>query len=110
MRKNIVLLLFAIILISLCSCELSMEKPKQGKVHILVYGNDYRYMPSGHLNDTVNDAVQVGMSQQMLLDAWGEPQQRRRFDVNFKSFTKYVYPFADVVVSSSRYITEITIK
>lgn len=56
------------------------------------------------------DAVQVGMSQQMLLDAWGEPQQRRRFDVNFKSFTKYVYPFADVVVSSSRYITEIIIK
>lgn len=56
------------------------------------------------------DAVQVGMTQQMLLDAWGEPQQRRRFDVNFKTFTKYVYPFADVLVSSSRYITEITIK
>ena len=68
MRKSIVLLLFAIILISLCSCELSMEKPKQGKVHILVYGNDYRYMPSGHLNDTVNDAVQVGMALSKLCE------------------------------------------
>ena len=68
MRKSILLILFAIILISLCSCELSMEKPKQGKVHILVYGNDYRYMPSGRLNDTVNDAVNVGMALSKLCE------------------------------------------
>ena len=59
MRKSILLILFAIILISLCSCELSMEKPKQGKVHILVYGNDYSGT-SSPLSYTVNDAVQVG--------------------------------------------------
>ena len=66
MRKSILLILSAIILISLCSCELSMEPPKQGKVHILVYGNDYWYMPSSHLNATVNDAVNVGMTLSML--------------------------------------------
>lgn len=59
MRKSIVLLLLSILIISLCSCELSMEKPKQGKVHILVYGNDYAGT-SGQLSYTVNDAVQVG--------------------------------------------------
>ena len=68
MRKRIVLLLFAIILISLCSCELSMTPPKQGKVHILVYGNDYRYMPSSHLNATVHDAVNVGMALSKLCE------------------------------------------
>ena len=36
-----------------------MEKPKQGKVHILVYGNDYAGT-SKPLSYTVNDAVQVG--------------------------------------------------
>lgn len=68
MRKSILLILFAIILITLCSCELSMEQPKQGKVHILVYGNDYWYNPSTHLNATVNDAVNVGMALSKLCE------------------------------------------
>ena len=53
-------MLFALSLIILSSCELAMDAPKQGKVHILVYGNDYGYDPPNHLNATVNDAVQVG--------------------------------------------------
>lgn len=68
MKRNIVVLLSVIILISLCSCELSMQPPKQGKVHILVYGNDYYYMPDSHLRATVNDAVNVGMALSKLCE------------------------------------------
>jgi len=67
MRKTILLILITILLISLCSCELSMEQPKQGNVHILVYGNDYHY-GSGALNCTVKDAVNVGMALSKLCE------------------------------------------
>ena len=88
MRRIIVLLLSAV-LICLCSCELTVNAPGPGKMHILVYGNDYRYgtyegknpqtgkdryaftayyaggerAGSGHsLEGTVNDAYQVGLA------------------------------------------------
>ena len=61
MRK-LVIALIAALLILLCSCELFMETPKPGKVHILVYGNDYWFTESSKLNATVNDAVQVGIA------------------------------------------------
>ena len=59
--KRLLLLLMLVLLI-LCSCELMVEEPpKPGKVHILVYGNDYSSLASVNtLNGTVNDAVQVG--------------------------------------------------
>ena len=78
MRRLLLLLISAILLLSLCSCELSYEAPKEGKMHILVYGNDYSYgglvfYANGEqlyykgqpayarkLNNTVNDAIQVG--------------------------------------------------
>ena len=58
--RRVVLVLMAVVLIMLCSCELSMKAPEVGKVHILVYGNDYAYDPDHRLNATINDAVQVG--------------------------------------------------
>lgn len=58
--RRVVIVLMAVVLILLCSCELSIKAPEAGKVHILVYGNDYGYDPEHRLNATVNDAVQVG--------------------------------------------------
>lgn len=43
MRRLFSFFLLAFLLIVLCSCELSYEAPPVGKMHILVYGNDYRY-------------------------------------------------------------------
>ena len=67
MRK-LVIALIAALLILLCSCELSMKAPEAGKVHILVYGNDYGYDPDHRLYATVNDAVQVGRALSHLCD------------------------------------------
>ena len=77
MKRLISFLLAFSLLIVLCSCELSYQAPAVGKIHILVYGNDYYY--EGHnpsivrfedgskydgvarkLNGTVSDAVEVG--------------------------------------------------
>lgn len=74
MRRIIVFLLPILLLIALCSCELSYQAPAAGKMHILVYGNDYSYgskvyyesgelvekAQAGKLYKTVNDALQVG--------------------------------------------------
>ena len=35
--------LLVFVLIALCSCELAYKAPERGKVHILVYGNDFKY-------------------------------------------------------------------
>ena len=72
------LLLVALVLVGLCSCENSVTPPAAGKMHIFVYGNDYKYGVGGttkfyYLDDTyagagsalqgtVNDALQVGLS------------------------------------------------
>ena len=67
MRK-LVIAFIAALLILLCSCELSMKAPEAGKVHIIVYGNDYSYDPDHRLYATVNDAVQVGRALSHLCD------------------------------------------
>ena len=43
MRRPVSFLLAVFLLIVLCSCELSYQAPAVRKMHILVYGNDYRY-------------------------------------------------------------------
>ena len=62
--RRFLLVLMSVLLVFLCSCELSMTAPKPGKVHILVYGNDYWFLENSKnwLNSTVNDAVQVGIA------------------------------------------------
>ncbi len=58
--KKIALLLISILLLSLlCSCELVYKAPEVGKMHILVYGNDYT-ATAKPLHKTINDAIQVG--------------------------------------------------
>ena len=70
MRRLMVFLISALIVLGLCSCELSYQAPAVGKMRILVYGNSYQYgskiynssgelMPSSTaavLTKTVNDA------------------------------------------------------
>ena len=68
--KRIVLILLAAVLICLCSCELSVKAPEPGKMHILVYGNDYAGT-SYKLNKTIPDAVQVGNALLMLSEKAG---------------------------------------
>ena len=72
--KRIILILLAIVLLCLCSCELAVKAPESGRMHILVYGNDYKYGSTvyyedgtiageaGQLKGTVNDAYQVGLA------------------------------------------------
>ena len=72
--KRMALVLLAALLICLCSCDLYVKAPDPGKMHILVYGNDYQYgsgvfyengAPAGNapvLKGTVNDAYQVGLA------------------------------------------------
>ena len=75
MRRIIVIALSILLLTALCSCELTCDSPAQGKMHILVYGNDYTYGSSVYYEDgtkiqgsanplkgTVNDAFQVGLA------------------------------------------------
>ena len=88
MRRPVSFLLAVFLLIVLCSCELSYQAPAVGKMHILVYGNDYYYM--GHnpsvvrfedeskyegvakkLNGTVSDAVEVGNALYALAEKSG---------------------------------------
>ena len=75
MRRIIIIALSILLLAALCSCELTCDSPAQGKMHILVYGNDYTYGSSVYYEDgtkiqgsanplkgTVNDAFQVGLA------------------------------------------------
>ena len=86
MRHLISFLIAVFLLVVLCSCELSYEAPAVGKMHILVYGNDYSYgsavyYPSGEqlmfnsspasagkLQKTANDALQVGRALSALAE------------------------------------------
>jgi len=94
MKRVLFLLISAIILISLCTCELSMEAPKQGKTHILVYGNDYWYTTDLKLKATVNDAVQVGLALSKLCQKCNRP-----YDVTFV--------YGDNIVDGKRYFDPI---
>ncbi len=81
--RRVFLILLSILLVVLCSCELTVQPPKLGKVHILVYGNDYGYADYGSTTDihgnkvspmddgsgcvsklgaTLNDAAQVALA------------------------------------------------
>ena len=94
MRRTCAFLLPVLLLIVLCSCELSHEAPPVGKMRILVYGNNYRYgtydpvsntyssvvlnadltdsgKVAGSLNNTVNDAQQVGRALSELAEKAG---------------------------------------
>ena len=48
-----------------------MTAPKQGTVHILVYGNDYHNQSLDDLSYTVDDAVQVGLALSKLCEKDG---------------------------------------
>ncbi len=72
MKRLPVFLLSALILMVFCSCELMFDPPSQGKVNILVYGNDYYYdTETQSLGATVNDAVQVGLALSKLCEKTG---------------------------------------
>ena len=70
----IALVLSALVLGILSSCENSVAPPAAGRMHIFVFGNDYEYGNRFYLEDgtfvgygkplkgTVNDALQVGLS------------------------------------------------
>lgn len=72
--RRLTIILLAVILIVLCSCELTVKAPGPGRMHIFVYGNDYKYGKAVYyedgkqagsapvLNGTVNDAYQVGLA------------------------------------------------
>ena len=75
MKRLFLIVISVILLAVLCSCEFSCDPPAQGKMHILVYGNDYTYGSSVYYEDgtkikgsanplkgTVNDAYQVGLA------------------------------------------------
>ena len=84
MRKAALLALSLVLILLVCSCELTVQEPAKGRMHILVYGNDYRYgtyQPyldkykskvfyengdfvgeASSLQGTVNDAYQVGLA------------------------------------------------
>lgn len=85
MRRLMVFLISVLIVLGLCSCELSYEAPAVGKMRILVYGNSYQYgnkiyyntgelMPSSTapaLYKTVNDATQLGRALTQLAEKSG---------------------------------------
>ena len=72
--RRLTIILLAVMLIVLCSCELAVKAPGPGRMHIFVYGNDYKYGKAVYyedgkqagnapvLNGTVNDAYQVGLA------------------------------------------------
>ena len=92
MKRMMVFLLPILLLVALCSCELSYQAPAVGKMHILVYGNDYKYgskiydesgkpcegISARPLYKTVNDALQVGMALSKLAE-----KANREYDICF---------------------------
>ena len=79
MRKRLLFVSFALLLLCLCSCELITEvqygKPAYTKINLLVYGNDYSVTKYNgkeiKLNYTVNDATQVGLALEALASKSG---------------------------------------
>lgn len=75
MRKAALLALSLVLILLACSCELTVQEPAKGRMHILVYGNDYSYGSTvyyedgtkvagsaGKLKGTVNDSYQVALA------------------------------------------------
>ena len=75
MRKAALLALSLVLILLVCSCELTVQEPAKGRMHILVYGNDYSYGSTvyyedgtkvagsaGKLKGTVNDSYQVALA------------------------------------------------
>ena len=99
-RLGSVLLTVLVLVVCLCSCELSMQAPKQGKVHILVYGNDYLSMSLKDLSATVDDAVQVGKALSALCEKQGMVKDVD-YDVMF-IFGSKAHPEYDDIPASDR--------
>ena len=70
MKRIIIFALPILFLVILCSCELSCDPPVQGRMHILVYGNDYAGT-SYSLSKTIPDAIEVGNALIMLSERAG---------------------------------------
>lgn len=99
-RLGSVLLTVLVLVVCLCSCELSMQAPQRGKVHILVYGNDYYSMSLKKLDATVDDAVQVGMALSALCEKQGMVKDVD-YDVMF-IFGSKAHPEYDDIPASDR--------
>lgn len=70
MKRLFLIVISVMLLTVLCSCELSCDPPAQGKIHILVYGNDYAGTDS-KLFKTIPDAIEVGNALIMLSEKAG---------------------------------------
>ena len=116
MRRLMVFLIPALIVLGLCSCELSYEAPAVGKMHILVYGNSYQYgkqiydkngelMPASKaevLTKTVNDAVQVGRALSRLAEKAGLDYEIRYLtELSDVTETRLVEELQAIAASSS---------
>ena len=69
--RSLLSVLILLFIVALCSCELFTPAPGHGKVHILVYGNDYFNQALNDLQYTVVDAVQVGKALSALCEKQG---------------------------------------
>ena len=98
-RLGSVLLTVLVLVVCLCSCELSMQAPQRGKVHILVYGNDYFKQSYKYLTATVDDAVQVGMALSALCEKQGMVKDVD-YDVRF-IYGASAYPEYDMSIPES---------
>lgn len=98
-RLGSVLLTVLVLVVCLCSCELSMLAPQRGKVHILVYGNDYFKQSYKYLTATVDDAVQVGMALSALCEKQGMVKDVD-YDVRF-IYGASAYPEYDMSIPES---------
>lgn len=99
-RLGSVLLTVLVLVVCLCSCELSMQAPQRGKVHILVYGNDYYSMSLKKLDATVDDAVQMGKALSALCEKQGMVKDVD-YDVMF-IFGSEAHPEYDDIPASDR--------
>ena len=116
MRRLMVFLISALIVLGLCSCELSYQAPAEGKMRILVYGNSYQYgskiynssgelMPSSTaavLTKTVNDANQVGRAFSALAEKAGmEYEVRYLTELSDVTDTRLVEELQAIAAASS---------
>ena len=93
MRRMFTFFLTMLLLVCICSCELSYQAPAVGRMRILVLGNDYSYgnliyylngeqfringtpATAGRLYNTVNDATQVREALSKLAEKAGMDHQ-----------------------------------
>lgn len=99
--RRLTIILLTVMLIVLCSCELAVKAPGPGRMHILVYGNDYAGTPNV-LYKTIPDAVQVGNALLMLSEKAGY-----EYDITYlmgpsKSYNSQAIRSEDVINDVSR--------